>query len=152
MIHVVIHMKIGEQQDVNALLKTEIGKMEAQIKEIEDIKKKRESLVARMNVIQSLQRNRPLTVRIFDEITRALPDGIYLSELERKNNTVSLTGKAESNSQISILMRKIDASEWLTKPRLTEIKWNEESTNPDPSANDFRLEFEVKSDSLLGEG
>ena len=58
----------------------------------------------------------------FDELVSILPDGIYLTRIKRVGNKVSIYGRAEYNSQISALMRNVEASSWLAHPALEEIK------------------------------
>ena len=75
-----------------------------------------------MKIIEDLQGKRPIIVRVFDELARTLPDGVYFSELAMKGAELSVKGGAESNSRVSNLMRQMDGSEWLTAPNLTAVK------------------------------
>ena len=96
--------------------------MEKQIAEIDELAAKKERLLARMEIIQQLQRNRPEIVRLFDELVRVMPDGVYLSSLKQQNTNLVMTGIAQSNARVSALMRNIDQSEWLTNPVLDVIQ------------------------------
>ena len=82
-------------------------------------------LLARMNIIQELQRNRPLSVHLADELVRTLPEGVYLSEIVQKDDKLTMSGIAQSNARVSAYMRNIDASDWLFEPELGIIKTNE---------------------------
>lgn len=117
--------KTSNQTNLNAVLTEQITQLEAQIKTIATLKSEREQLLNRMQVIQNLQSDRPLVVHLFDQIVRTLPEGIYLSEIDKKDATITLSGKAESNARVSELMRNIDISPWLSDPVLTEIKSSE---------------------------
>ena len=71
---------------------------------------------------QDLQGNRPIIGRIFDQLVRTLPDGVYFTGLKRTGQVIEVVGAAESNNRVSSLMRNLDASEWLIAPNLTEVK------------------------------
>lgn len=132
----------------NQRLKNEITQLEKQIKEISEIKKLRQALIARMTIVQNLQATRALTVRLFDEIIKIMPDGVYLNHVERMGDKVTLLGYAESNTNISLLMRNIESSAWIQNPVLTEIKKSSEAKNLGENA--FKLSFVLKSKSMLG--
>ncbi len=139
---------VDDQTAANQRLKDEITQLDKQIKEISELKKLRLSLIARMTIVQNLQATRVLTVRLFDEIIKVMPDGIYLYHVDRTGNKVTLLGYAESNTNISLLMRKIEGSVWIQDPVLTEIKKGKEGVTNEN--NDFKLSFILKSNSMLG--
>jgi len=117
-----INGRIDHQNERNAFLKKEITLLDARIKEIEELQARRAQLLDRMKIIEDLQGKRPIIVRVFDELARTLPDGVYFSELAMKGAELSVKGGAESNSRVSNLMRQMDGSEWLTAPNLTAVK------------------------------
>lgn len=133
-----ITSNIDEQQARNSYLTGEITALTRKIKEIDQLKEKRDQLIARMRVIQALQGNRPVIVHMFDEMVRTLPDGIHFTSLERKGETLSIQGRAESNNRISSLMRNLDGSEWFTDPNLTAVRAKDGGNGGDKS-NDFDL-------------
>jgi len=109
------------QNSRNTYLKNEIVKLDRQIKEIREIKRRKESLLARMEVIQQLQSNRTQIVHVFDDLVRKLPKGVYLTSLEKKQQNIILKGLAQSNARISSLMQNLDSSDWFTNPNLNVI-------------------------------
>jgi type IV pilus assembly protein PilN len=121
-VHIQIAGMIADQNDRNDFLKKEIAKVEKQIKEINALAKEKKNLLARMEVIEQLQRNRPEIVHLFDEIAKVMPEGTYLISLKQNGKTLIMEGMAQSNARVSALMRNIDASPWLAKPRLQVIK------------------------------
>lgn len=106
----------------NDFLKSEITKLDAQIKEIAELKRKTEDLLERKKVVESLQSNRAELVHLFDEMARRLPDGVYLKNLKQTGTKVSLLGYAQSSARVSTLMRNLDESDWFSAPRLIEVK------------------------------
>ncbi|HAP53293.1 MAG TPA: pilus assembly protein PilN, partial [Marinobacter adhaerens] len=113
--------RIAYQESRNAYIETATKKLDQQIKEIENLKRKRDELLARMQVIQDLQGKRPVIVRVFDELVRTLPDGLFYTDLKRTGERVDIVGMAESNSRVSTLMRQFEDSEWFTDPNLSNV-------------------------------
>lgn len=121
-VHLQYARMIDLQESRNTYLKKHITEVETQIREINELAGKKERLLARMEIIQQLQRNRPEIVRLFDELVRVMPDGVYLSSLKQQNTSLIMTGVAQSNARVSALMRNIDQSEWMTNPQLDVIQ------------------------------
>ncbi len=133
---------VSNQTVRNQTLQTEITNLDEQIKEIKALKQIREGLVSRMSIVQNLQSTRTMMVHLFDELIKVMPPGIYVTKLERKNDVVTLWGFAESNTNISILMRSIEANIWIQNPVLTEIKKMDEKKQA--ANNEFKLSFVLK--------
>ncbi|WP_044870830.1 type 4a pilus biogenesis protein PilN [Pseudomonas sp. LFM046] len=113
---------IENQQARNNFVRKEIAVLDARIKEISELKTRRQQLLERMKIIQDLQGNRPIIGRVFDQLVRTLPDGVFFTGLKMTGKTIAIVGAAESNNRVSNLMRNLDASEWLMSPNLTEVK------------------------------
>ena len=114
--------QIEYQEQRNNFIKNEIARLEKQIKEIKELKKKLAELNERMKVIQDLQGKRPVIVRLFDELVRHVPEGVYLTKWSKKGEVLGINGIGESNSRISGLMRSLDGSDWYKEPNLTTVK------------------------------
>ena len=136
---------IDGQKARNNYLQQQISELDQQVKEIKELDKKKNELLDRMKVIQELQGNRPIIVRIFDELVRTLPDGVFYNELSRTNNAIKLQGIAESNNRISSLMRRIDKSDWFSEPNLTAVK-----AEPmyGEQASQFNLSFNISTPTI----
>ncbi|PSF05827.1 pilus assembly protein PilN [Marinobacter fuscus] len=113
--------RIAYQQSRNAYIETATKELNKQIKEIEDLKRQRDELLARMQVIQDLQGKRPVIVRVFDELVKTLPDGLFYTDLKKTGERLEIVGMAESNSRISNLMRQFEDSEWFANPSLSNV-------------------------------
>ena len=113
---------INGQNQRNTYLQAQIEILDQRIGRIKELEKMKADLLARMNVIQELQRSRPESVHLMDELVRTLPDGVYLKSFTQKGRSLEMGGVAQSNARVSDYMRNIDASEWLTAPRLDLIK------------------------------
>jgi type IV pilus assembly protein PilN len=119
--HMALSKQVSDQLERNSYIKAEISTLDSQIKEIDELQRRREELLARMKVIQDLQGHRPVIVRVFDEFVRAMPDGVYFRTIERKENVFSIVGVAESANQVSNLMRNLDSSQWFKSPVLSKV-------------------------------
>lgn len=109
------------QQQRNTRIQQEIAAVDRKIKEINNLEKTKKELLARMEIIQQLQRSRPQIVHLFDEVVRTLPDGVHLTTFSQSGNNLSIQGLAESNARVSSYMRNIEGSPWLDKPTLIVI-------------------------------
>ena len=116
---------IDNQNQRNTFLESEIDILDQRIVRIKELERMKANLLARMNVIQELQRSRPESVHLMDEMVRTLPDGVYLDKFNQKGKDLTMAGVAQSNARVSDYMRNIDSSEWLTGPSLDQIKTKE---------------------------
>src|SRR3984893_12474137 len=129
------------QNEKNTLLKKEIVKLDAQIADIQDLENRRQRLLARMEIIEKLQRKRPEIVHLFDEIVKTVPEGVYLTSIKQNGNKLEIHGIAQSSTRVSTFMRNIDSSVWMDNPVLQVV----ESANKDSSTggSNFTLTSDV---------
>ena len=113
---------ISHQEDRNKLLQDEIAQLDKQIEEINGLDAQKRRLLARMDIIERLQRSRPEIVHVFDEIVRILPEGVYLTYLKQSGQSFEFRGVAQSSTRVSTFMRNIEASEWLSDPSLRIVE------------------------------
>jgi type IV pilus assembly protein PilN len=113
---------IDGQERRNEQLRTEIKHLDKQIEEINDLESSKQKFIARMEIIEKLQRSRPEIVHVFDEIVRTLPDGVYLTGVKQTDKKFKFEGVAQSSTRVSSFMRNIDGSEWLHNPELEVVQ------------------------------
>jgi len=117
---------IAGQQRRNQLLRAQIKQLDKQIEEINSLETEKQRFIARMDVIEKLQRSRPGIVHVFDEIVKTLPDGVYLTGVQQvssgANKRLKFDGIAQSSTRVSSFMRNIDASQWLRNPELQVVQ------------------------------
>ena len=118
----VYQQSIGAQEDRNRFLKVEIAKLVKEIDEIKEVKDKIAALLARKQVIETLQTDRVQSVYLLDELVRQMPEGVFLKSMRQRGAGISLLGYAQSNARVSTLMRNIESSPWLANPKLIEIR------------------------------
>ncbi len=135
---------IDHQFERNAELKAEIAELDKSITEINGLERQKERLLARMEIIEQLQKSRPEIVHLFDEIARRLPEGVYLTAMKQSGAAIEVTGVAQSSTRVSALMRQIDSSDWLTDPGVTRVQTTEQG--PSRQAEFVVTMRQVKSD------
>jgi type IV pilus assembly protein PilN len=112
----------AQQQTRNTILKEEIAALDKQIEEISGLESQKNRLLARMEIIDQLQRSRPEVVHLFDELVETLPEGVHLTQVKQSNSKIEIKGEAQSSTRVSALMRNIDASGWLRDPGLDVVQ------------------------------
>jgi len=118
----IYQQRISQQEDRNKFMKSEIAKLDKEIDEIKEVKDKIAALLARKQVIETLQADRVQSVYLLDELVRQMPEGVFLRSLKQTGPNVQLFGYAQSNARVSTLMRNIESSPWLSNPNLVEIR------------------------------
>ena len=113
---------ISGQQSRNQRLTDEIVELEKSIEEIDGLERQKERLLARMEIIEQLQKSRPEIVHLFDEIVRQLPEGVYLTGMRQTGSRVEIRGVAQSSTRVSALMRQIDSSDWMGDPEVERVE------------------------------
>ncbi|MBA6413945.1 PilN domain-containing protein [Parahaliea sp. F7430] len=145
-----VNAQIDHQRARNNHLSQNIKVLDKKVAEIAELERKRDQLLDRMQVIQELQGNRPVIVRILDQLVRTVPDGVFYTRLISQAKDISITGVAESNNRVSSLMRRLDASDWLTEPNLDSVR---AAPQYGDQATTFQLKVKVQlPDSGNGSG
>jgi len=113
---------IDAQEQRNDKLRTEIKRLDQQIEEINNLESSKQRFIARMEIIEKLQRSRPEIVHVFEEIVRTLPDGVYLTGVKQTDKKFKFEGVAQSSTRVSSFMRNLDGSDWLRNPELEVVQ------------------------------
>src|SRR5215470_4108082 len=126
-IYLMFSSMIDAQERRNEQLRTQIKMLDKQIEEINSLESSKQRFIARMEIIEKLQRSRPEIVHVFDEIVRTLPDGVYLTGVKQTDKRLKFEGIAQSSTRVSSFMRNIDGSEWLRNPELEVVQTGKDS-------------------------
>jgi len=113
---------ISSQESRNERLTNEISELEKSIEEIDGLERQKERLLARMEIIDQLQKSRPEVVHLFAELARQLPEGVYLTGMKQTGSRIEIRGVAQSSTRVSALMRQVDSSDWLTDPEVERVE------------------------------
>jgi type IV pilus assembly protein PilN len=117
-----LNSMIDSQNQRNDKLRVEIKQLDKQIEEINNLESSKQKFIARMEIIEKLQRSRPEIVHLFDEIVKQLPEGVYLTGVRQQDKRLRFDGIAQSSTRVSAFMRNIDGSEWLRNPDLEIVQ------------------------------
>jgi type IV pilus assembly protein PilN len=119
----VLEQMKSAQEERNAYLGSEIKKLEAQIKDIANLRAEIDALKARQKAVEDLQTDRNVPVHLLNELVRQTPEGVYLVTIKQAGQVVTVTGVAQTNERVSEFLRNtLYNSPWLEKPELIEIK------------------------------
>jgi type IV pilus assembly protein PilN len=118
---------VSAQEARNARLDEEIAVLDRQIEKINSLEADKARFIARMEVIEKLQRSRPEIVHIFDEIAKQMPDGVYLTGMTQTGTRLKFEGVAQSSTRVSTFMRNIDGSSYLKNPELDIVQTKDKS-------------------------
>lgn len=129
------------QLERNTRLETAITNLDKEIADIKDLKDQISNVLARKQVVENLQSNRSQAVVVLDELTRQLPEGLYLKSIKQTGNTITLEGVADTNARVATLVRNLSVSNWLESPNLVQIIT---STTNNIKQNDFTLTVNLK--------
>lgn len=142
LVHLQISGMIDTQKRRNEYLKLEVSLLDQKIKEIETLEAKKRRLVSKMEIIQQLQLSRPGIVHLFDELSRTIPEGVYLLDTTQADRLLTINGVAQSNARISSYMRNLEMSPWLQDPVLNiiETKSEEQEKKDTIKGNKFTLQ------------
>ncbi|NMP30475.1 PilN domain-containing protein [Thalassotalea sp. M1531] len=147
--------QVDGQVSRNQFLKNEIQILDVRIAEIKTLNEKKEALQKRISVIEQLQRSRNVGTQVLDEIAKIIPNGIYLTKLEKQGNIIHLIGKSESNNHLANMIREIELSDLFTDATPESIVTDEEATK---LLSDFKMRVTIKGlvddldAALQGEG
>ncbi len=136
-----------EQQSHNAYIQNEITRLEAQIKDIANLKAEIESLKSRQRAVEDLQTDRNTPVQLLNDLARLAPEGIYLTAIRQTDKVVTVSGIAQTNERVSEFLRNVSrGSEWLEKPDLIEVKLAAVTTNTRDARRllDFSMKVSIK--------
>ncbi|MBP9763928.1 MAG: PilN domain-containing protein [Gammaproteobacteria bacterium] len=161
-----LNYKVAVENANIQYINQELKKAKEEVAEVKSLKRNKKQLLERMNIIQSLQADRPSAVKLLDMVPRVLPDGLYLVNLSRKETvpeteatstnekektsdmvakknglgnkkySVVIQGVALTNGSISVFLKNLEKIKWIA-----EVKLNEVSINKDGDGLNFNLGF-----------
>jgi len=146
--HLQINRMISTQESRNSLLSNVIKGVDTQLTEIKNLETEKQRLLDRMKIIQQLQRDRPEVVRLFDDLARTVPNGIYLKQVNQQASGLAIEGIAQSNARVSSFMRNLDSAKSMYNPNLTVIK---SEKGKQLSARRFKLNVKYATEDTVSD-
>lgn len=145
MAYTVINTKIKSQTERNNRITAAITKLDKEIADIKELKNQISTVLERKQVVENLQINRSQAVILLDEISRQLPDGMFLKSIKQAGDLITIEGVADTNARVATLVRNFDRSARLTAPSLVEIK---AVTANNQKQNVFTMTVKLKAPQL----
>ena len=140
-------MRVDGQNTRNQFLNNEIQILDTRIVKIRNLNEKKKELQKRTGVVEQLQRSRNVGTQVFDEIAKIVPNGVYLTSLEKQGNSINIIGKSESNNHLANMIREIERSLLFTDAILESITTNSTQSK---LLSDFKMRVRIKG--LVNEG
>ena len=112
-----------------------IKKLDKKLGKVKDLKARKETLQKRLQVIRNLDRQRMLPIHLLDEMTKTIPDQVWLSRMKTKKKVIILSGLAESSALVADFMRNISASPYYSDVDLSQV------TQQGAKLKQFSLQF-----------
>ncbi|RUO63731.1 PilN domain-containing protein [Pseudidiomarina insulisalsae] len=137
-----------QQRARNQFLSSQITILDAQIAEIQEINKKKDDIVNRMNLIQSLHQDRNTAIRVINELSEKVPDGVHILQIEKRGNQLSLRGRSVSNNRVSEFLRAMTESDTFSNPVLREISSDAGETEGPTRYNAFSLSVSIRTPNV----
>jgi type IV pilus assembly protein PilN len=133
------------QQERNAYLDAEIKKLDAEIKDIANLRAEIDALKARQKAVEDLQADRNVPVHLLNELVKQTPEGVYLTTIKQAGQSVTVTGVAQTNERVSEFLRNtLYNSAWLERPELIEIKAAPATAQRSSRLFDFSMRVAIK--------
>jgi type IV pilus assembly protein PilN len=152
LVNIYLQGRIDYQNARNQRLQQEIARLDNEIKEIRNLRLRKERLLARMAAIDDLQRARPEVVYLFDQLVAVMPEGVFLTEFTQNGRNLLLRGAAESSTRVSALMRNIADSPHLGDPRLQVVQSGQNQRGASQAAIGRRAQFALAARQLSSTG
>ena len=108
--------KRADLQETERQRTVERDELKPFIDKVEELEAKRTLLKRKVDVINDLKNKQHGPVRIMDEVSRALPDLIWLEKLSLSGNAITLTGQAMDENAVANYYSNLDASPFFEEP------------------------------------
>ncbi|MCH7335822.1 PilN domain-containing protein [Acinetobacter sp. NIPH 2699] len=132
--------KLNDQEQANQFIVSTNQNLDVQLKSLEGLQERRNAIIERMKLIQGLQGQRPVIVRLVDELVRVTPPTMYITKFTRTGDKFSIEGKAESPNTVAELLRNLEASPWYRNAFMNSFLAAEEKKNQTASSLVPRVE------------
>jgi type IV pilus assembly protein PilN len=112
-------------QDVEAAVKA----LDSQVKDVRDLEAKQKSLDSKLQVIADLGRKRVGPVGVMNDLAKATPDRVWLTDFSETGGAATITGQAVDNQIVAEFLRNLSSSPYFTNVDLVETTQAEVGEN-----------------------
>jgi type IV pilus assembly protein PilN len=136
--------KISDQEARNQRIQVEINRLEQRIQRIAELEETRARLVARKQIIESLQASRSLTVELLDKLAKTIPMGVTLTSVRQQGLVLTLLGTSQSNARVSAYLQSLEGMDLFVNPELQYVR---ASQNPPSRYETYEFAIRVRLDN-----
>jgi len=119
---VMIDQSISDQEARNQRIQVEISRLEQRITRIAELEETRARLIARKQIIESLQASRSLTVELLDKLAKTIPAGVTLTNVRQQGMNLTLLGTSASNAMVSEYLQNLEGMDLFIQPELRYVR------------------------------
>lgn len=139
--------KISDQEARNQQIQVEIDRLEQRIQRIAELEETRARLVARKQIIESLQASRSLTVELLDKLAKTIPVGVTLTSVRQQGLMLTLNGTSQSNARVSAYLQSLTGMDLFVDPELQFVR---AASNPATRYETYEFAIRVRLDNTRG--
>ena len=99
-----------------ARAETEAQQLRSVLAEVQKFETRKATLQQRVTLIEQLRRGQSEPVHILDEISRALPDRLWLVSTVQRDKDYTIEGRTTSLTALSDFVTNLESSSWFTRP------------------------------------
>lgn len=137
-----LNKKVERLQAEETHLSTELASLKAQVKEVENFEEDRKKVKEKIQIIQQLRKNQAIPVYLLDEISKRLPNRVWLVSLSEQDGTINLSGKAITNNEIVDFIDNLKNVSSFKNVQIVESRQGKET---DITVYSFRLKWSILS-------
>ena len=144
-IYSIFSARVSAEQQKVQYLQNVTTQLNQKIASVADLRKKRDQLLAREDIITDLQDQRDMVVHLFNTLARVTPDGVFLTHLKQAGDSITVDGYSQANDQVAAFIRNIEASRIFEKPELNIIS---KSKLGNEEVGQFTLQMSIRTPTV----
>ena len=113
---------LKEKTAYAADLQRQYDSLKSIIAEVEDFKKKKQELESKIRVIEDLKNNQRGPVQVMEQVSRSLPELVWLDRMEVNRNTIRLVGRGQNENAIANFIDNLDKVDIFDEPAVRVMR------------------------------
>ena len=115
-----VNSKLNQKKEEVAAAEREVQELQQVIKEVEEYKAKKADLERKIDVINGLKANQRGPVQIMDQVSKSLPELLWLNNMSVKASNIDINGTAFNMSAVANFIDNLDKVEEFAEPILVD--------------------------------
>jgi type IV pilus assembly protein PilN len=126
-----------------ARAETETNQLRSVLAQVQKFEARKAQLQQRVTLIEQLRRGQTGPVHILDEVSRALPDRLWLVSLTQRGADLTMAGQTTSLTGVSDFVANLEASKWFKRP----VEIVDSTLEPTPNGDLVRFTIRATTDN-----